>query len=168
MMGGSSLATVSRYARWFLDGSCGNSHTVLRSTVTVLNKSITGTGGGWCCLTITWTADNADSVCLDRKHYNSKMETLWSTKWVVSNYHQVFKFPIKLLKFAGKFLWKQMTVKVNLQLGYYNYFETVRYSPPRSDSTCTLLGYSVPWWWQRRHSGSCTPYSFDRNHEKVN
>lgn len=24
MMGGSSLATVSRYARWFLDGSCGN------------------------------------------------------------------------------------------------------------------------------------------------
>lgn len=27
MMGGSSLATVSRYARWFLDGSCGKSHT---------------------------------------------------------------------------------------------------------------------------------------------
>lgn len=41
MMGGSSLETVSRYALWFLDGSCGNSHSVLRFTVTVLNGSIT-------------------------------------------------------------------------------------------------------------------------------
>lgn len=41
MMGGSSLANVSRYARWFLDGSCGNSHTGLRSGITLLNGSIT-------------------------------------------------------------------------------------------------------------------------------
>lgn len=40
MMGGSSLATVSLYARWFLDGSCGKSHTVLSSVITVLIRSI--------------------------------------------------------------------------------------------------------------------------------
>lgn len=37
------MATVSRYARWFLDGSCGNSHTVLRSAIALLNRSITVT-----------------------------------------------------------------------------------------------------------------------------
>ena len=97
MMGGSSLATVSRYARWFLDGSCGNNHTVLRCAVALLYKIHHSDGWGWCCQTHTGPADSARCCSKDGE--------------VVSTYHEVFKFPVKLLEFAGKFLWKQIKVE---------------------------------------------------------
>lgn len=137
MMGGSSLETVSRYARWFLDGSCGNNHTVLRSAVAVLNRSITIRPSmkrrdphltSWHCK-MGW--------------FVTKTLQLKESKWVVSNYHKVFKFPVKLLEFAWEFLWKDYIKRLDCSL-VKNNFDTDRYPPPRSDSICTLLGYSVP------------------------
>lgn len=114
MMGGSSLANVSRYARWFLDGSCGNSHTGLRSSITVLNGSITVTHRLRVMLLIphssrvtSWQSSNLNFL------KDGDTERDWVHKLT---YHRVFKFTVKFLEFAGKFLWTQIKREVNLQL----------------------------------------------------
>lgn len=119
MMGGSSLATVSRYARWFLDGSCGNSRTVLRSAVTVLNRSITGRAEDDAAKP---SLEQLTVLIFNSHAWTGNATTQWRRRFEVQNelfstYHQVFEFPVKLLEFAGKLLWKQTTLKVNLQLG---------------------------------------------------
>lgn len=58
------MATVSRYARWFLDGSCGNNHTVLRSAVTMLNRSITA-------------EDDAAKLTLDQLTVREGLFSMW-------------------------------------------------------------------------------------------
>lgn len=93
---------------WNLPSLCWSDPSRLQPRMTLLNPHLTS----WQCK--CWFSVQH---VLDRKCYNSKVETLWSTKWVVSTYHQVFKFPVKLFELAGKFLWKQMTLKVNLKLG---------------------------------------------------